>query len=246
MAKKQMTEEEKAAFAEKMAQSRAKKKAEQEAKKIAEEPKPKSEIELLREQNELLMKQLAQLQDKMTAQPQIIKMSEPDKVHFLWQAEVADDNIVFLGEGGRYGRIVGKTGEVFVPKNELTNMLDEFTRGFMDRRWLIVVDGLTDEEREAYNVKYSEGETLDKKQFAKITEMGDKLLDIYPKLCREHQIMVAKRFVEAYETGKKKLSRDLIVNLNNLSKKAGSKKGDFVTIIEAMNSKELNEGTNEE
>lgn len=241
MAKKQMTEEEKAAFAEKMAQSRAKKKAEAEAKAEPEQPKPKTELELLREQNELLMKQLSQLQEKLTAQPQVIKVAESnEKVHFLWQAEVADDNIVYLGEGGRYGRIVGKTGEVYVPKNELTNMLDENTRGFMDRRWLIVLEGLTDEEREAYNVKYSEGETLDKKQFAKITEMGDKILDLYPKLCREHQIMIAKRFVEKFDEGKK-LSRELVVNLNNLSKKAGSKKGDFITIIESMNTKDLGE-----
>lgn len=243
MAKKQMTDEEKAAFAEKMAQSRAKKKQEEEAKKQqAEQPKQKTELELLREQNELLMKQLAQLQEKITAQPQVIKVEDSkEKVHFLWQAEVADDNIVYLGEGGRYGRIVGKTGEVFVPKNELTNMLDERVRWYLDQRWLIVVDGLTEEEREAYGVKYTEGETLDKKQFAKIVEMGDKLLEIYPKLCREHQIMIAKRFGETFETGKKKLPRELVVGLNNLSKKAGSKKGDFVTIIEAMNSKELDE-----
>ena len=242
MAKKQMTEEEKAAFAEKMAQSRARKKKEEEEKKQAEQPKQKSELELLREQNELLMKQLSQLQEKMATQPQVVRLAEStEKVHFLWQAEVAEDNIVYLGDRGQYGRIVGKTGEVFVPKNELTNMLDEKTRWYMDKRWLIVVDGLTDEEREAYNVKYSDGETLDKKQFAKITEMGDKILDIYPKLCREHQIMIAKRFRDTFETGKKKLSRDLVVGLNNLSKKSGNKKGDFVAIIEAMNNKELDE-----
>lgn len=242
MAKKQMTEEEKAAFAEKMAQSRAKKKQEEEARKQAEQPKQKSELELLREQNELLMKQLSQLQEKMASQPQVVRLAEStEKVHFLWQAEVAEDNIVYLGDRGQYGRIVGKTGEVFVPKNELTNMLDEKTRWYMDKRWLIVVDGLTDEEREAYNVKYSDGETLDKKQFAKITEMGDKILDIYPKLCREHQIMIAKRFAEVNENGKKKLSRDLVVALNNMSKKFGNKKGDFVAIIESMNSKELDE-----
>lgn len=238
MAKKQMTEEEKAAFAEKMKKARAKK---QEEKETAEQPKQKSELELLREQNELLMKQLAQLQEKMVAQPQVVRLAESsEKVHFLWQAEVAEDNIVYLGERGQYGRIVGKTGEAFVPKNELTNMLDEKTRWYLDKRWLIVVDGLSDEEREAYNVKYTEGELLDKKQFAKITEMGDKLLDIYPRLCREHQIMIAKRFFEANETGKK-LSRDLVVALNNMSKKYGNKKGDFVAIIESMNSKELDE-----
>ena len=238
MAKKQMTEEEKAAFAEKMKKARAKK---QEEEAVAEQPKQKSELELLREQNELLMKQLAQLQEKMVAQPQVVRLAESsEKVHFLWQAEVAEDNIVYLGERGQYGRIVGKTGEAFVPKNELTNMLDEKTRWYLDKRWLIVVDGLTDEEREAYNVKYTEGETLDKKQFAKLETMGDKLLEIYPKLCREHQIMIAKRFVEATEKGKK-LSRDLVVALNNMSKKYGNKKGDFVTIIESMNSKELEE-----
>ena len=53
--------------------------------------------------------------------------------------------------------------------------------------------------------------------------------------------MIAKRFRDTFETGKKKLSRDLVVGLNNLSKKSGNKKGDFVAIIEAMNNKELDE-----
>ena len=171
--------------------------------------------------------------------PQVIQVAaETEKVHFLWQAEVADDNVTRFGDGGMYGQIVGKTGSFYVPKSDLSRILTERNRVFLKRRWLIVVSGLDAEEREALGVDYKEGEILDKRAFSKMVDLGDELLEIYPKLCEGHKKMVAQRWAEAYEAGNPNVTRERTVKLNEMSKAAGSARGDFTGIIERMNAQD--------
>lgn len=198
------------------------------------------EIEELKRQLAEQQKMFADMQEMLKqaqSAPQVVQVApqEIEKVHCLFEAEVADDNIFSLGENGRYGRIIGKTGSFFIPKNELSSVMDAQFRSMLENRWIIIVSGLTDEEREAFGVDYKEGEYLDKKAFAKMVDMGEEILEIYPKLCKGHQEMVAKRYYEAYMSGNPKVTREIVVELNKLSKKAGSEKGDFTGIIELMN-----------
>ena len=188
---------------------------------------------------ENLKSQIAQLKELVAAQaaqqPQqtIVSTDNSERVWFLWMADVADDNVTLIGEHGEYGRIVGKVGTFYVPKNDLSRILDTANRYYIEQRWMIVVDGLTDEEREALGVDYKEGELLDRKAFAKITELGDTLLEIFPALCDSHKDMVASRFHDAYESGKR-LDRQQIIELNRIYNSPA-----FVDIIERMNAAEL-------
>lgn len=171
--------------------------------------------------------------------PQIVQVStSAEQVHFLWMAPVADDNVVQFGDGGMYGNIVGKTGSFYVPKPDLSRILTEMNRRFMAQRWLLVVSGLTDEEREALGVDYKSGEVLDKRAFAKLVELGDELLDIYPALCEGHKVMAAQMYADAYRQGSWYVTRERTVKLNALSKRKGHEKGDFIAIIEDMNEKD--------
>lgn len=198
------------------------------------------EIEALKEQLAEQQKMFAEMQEMLKqaqSAPKVVQVAqqESEKVHCLFEAEVADDNIFSIGENGRYGRIIGKTGSFFVPKNELSSVMDSAFRSMLENRWIIIISGLTDDEREAFGVDYKEGEYLDKKAFAKMVDMGEEILDIYPKLCKGHQEMVAKRYYEAYLKKNPKVTREIVVELNKLSKQAGSEKGDFIGIIEMMN-----------
>lgn len=189
-----------------------------------------------------LKKQLAEMQEllKQTQTAQVIQVQQKDEpVYFLYEAEVADDNLFEVGDKGQYGRITGKTGSFTVPKSELSRVMDNLFRLMLDRRWIIAISGLTDEEREIYGVNYKDGEYLDKRAFAKMVELGDEMLEIYPKLCEGHKEMVAKRYFEAYKAGNPKITRELITKLNAISKEAGSKKGDFIGILELMNAADV-------
>lgn len=169
--------------------------------------------------------------------PQVI-VTQPDteRVHFLWLANVADDNVKSFGEGGMYGRIVGKTGNFFVPKNELSRILDEANRRFIDNRNLIIISGLNEEEREMLGVNYKEGELLDVKTFRDIAKLPhDMLIGIYTELCEAHQNMVAERFNEAYKNGGY-IDRKTILELNAIHPSVA-----FKDIIEHMNAKDAGE-----
>lgn len=237
MARKVLTDEEKAKKAAEKAAAKAK--AEAEAKAAEEAAAKKAEEATAQKDSEIeaLKKVIADMQAQLASaqRPQVIQVSQDtERVNFLWQAEVADDNVTVFGEGGLYGRIVGKTGTFSCPKNDLSRLLDSFNRYRLDQRQLIVLDGLTDEEREMLGVNYKEGEILDRRAFAKMVDLGEEMLEIYPKLCDSHKEMVAKRYNEAYADGNPKVTREIVVALHRQAKAAGRGE-DFASILAAMN-----------
>lgn len=231
-----LTDEEKKARAE--ARKAAKEAKEAEAKEDVKKEENK-EYELLKEQNEVLKKQMEALMEQMREmqKPQVIQVSaDSPNVHLMWQAEVADDNVVAFGDGGRYGTIKGKRGEFFMRKTDFSTIIDESVRFYLANRWLIVLDGLTQEEREVYGVDYKDGEYLDKKAFSKLIEIGSDILNIYPNLCEGNKKMVSQRYADAFNNGKP-IDRDVVEKLNEMSKTPQNPRGDFVQIVEAFNRK---------
>ena len=171
-------------------------------------------------------------------------MADTEKVVMRWCAPVADDNVAVFGPNGMYGQVTGKNGTVMVPKSEWSRFYDETMRGFIKSRWLVVLGGMSDEEREIYGCRYRAGELIDEKAFSCVLTMGDELLDIFGNLCTEHQEMVAKVFYDAMERnelGEK--DRNLLKKLNAMSreryvdcdKSDVRRKGMFAPVIRAIN-----------
>ena len=233
-----MTEETKTEVVEeKKTTNRKPRKAKAPAETKPVEEKKDSEMDMLKSQIEMYKKQLNEMMEAMQKmqQPNVVTVAPTaEKVHFLWQAEVADDNKVIFGQG-RLGTVTGKRGEFYVPKSEFTSMMDEQCRFFLDKRWLIILDGLTDDEREAYGVNYKEGEYLDREAFRKIIEMGDEILNIYPKLCKGCKDMVAQRYLEAYQNDSPLIKRETVIKLNEMSKDDNCPRGYFMPIVEGLN-----------
>lgn len=165
-------------------------------------------------------------------------------VTLIWQAEVNDKNELMLGPNGKYGTITGKHAVIPIPKSAFAGDFRTTTmQHFLKTRNLIVVDGLTDEERKVYGVEYKQGEYLEPAVYDRLLEMGDAILDIFPKLHPTWREMVATLFTEAYENKTLKCSRETLIKLNRISKKDYSglpqddvrRKGAFYAIIHAMN-----------
>jgi hypothetical protein len=165
-------------------------------------------------------------------------------VTMFFQAEVNDANELLLGPNGKYGMITGKHATITVPKRDF---IGEFRTAiiqyYLKTRNLIVVDGLTDEERKIYGLDYQDGEYLEPAVYERLIEMGDKVLEIFPKLHVTWREMIATKFLEAFENKTLRCSREALIRMNNLSKKdykdlpAGDerRKGAFYPIIHAMN-----------
>ena len=197
-----------------------------------------NEMQALKDQNDMLKKALEEMQAKIEAlqnQPTTVVAypADTEQVRFLWQAPVSDETQV---DFGMYGRIVGKQGSFSVPKAELSRLLTAEVRMYLDTRWLIVVSGLNDEEREALGVDYKEGEVLDRQMFRKMVDMGDSIVEVYPALCKEHKEIVGKFFYEAWLNDPKRVDRNVVLQLYKIDKGIA-----FKTIIEAMNAKDIAE-----
>lgn len=200
---------------------------------------------------ERLEKIVADLQAQLLQRtPQVVQvMADTERVVMRFNAEVADDNLTVFGQDGMYGQVTGKTGTVTVPKSEWSRFYNESVRNMIARRWLIVLSGFDERERELYGCNYKSGEILDETAFHKLLDMGRDLISIFPVLCEEHQAMVASRFISAYGDGDERVNdRELVVALNEMSKETyrhldrndSRRKGLFYPIIEDMNDKEAN------
>ena len=161
-----------------------------------------------------------------------------ERILLLWQAPVANENVRDFGPDGRYGRIVGPTGSLYVGKDEFAQIMDAMTRRDLDRRWLIVVSGMSEDEREAFGVNYKAGEILTQQAFLKLAEQGEKLTEIYPKLCQGHRRVVARLLYDAFKNGNKHVNRGLVVKLNKLARKIDPEETAFKTMLAEMNAAE--------
>lgn len=190
-----------------------------------------------------MQEQMRQMQEQMSAmqRPQIVQVAaDVQKVDFLYNAEVCDENVYEVGPGGMFGRIVGKVGRFSIPKSDLSRAMDIMFRQMMERRWIVVVSGMTDEEREAYGVAYKDGELLTDRAFRRMIEIGGEILDIYPRLCNGHKEMVEKRFFEAWREKSPYIRRDIVARLKELAVEAGRTENAFTKILQEMNAAEAN------
>ena len=257
-----MSEEQKKNAAERMRKTRAAKKeaAEKVVEEVKEEQKvveetaapveEKKEPTFTKEEvDRIVAEAIAKVRDAST--PTIIQVQgDQEKIVLRFQAEVADDNVAVFGDGGYYGRVTGKRGILTVPKSDFSRFYSDQVQYMLDHRMLIVLSGMTDDERELYGVKYREGEFMDEMAFAKMLDMSsEEMLAIFPKLCNDYKEMVARRFVTAFQQGDERVTkrRELVKQLNDMTKgmfadkpdSDARKRGLFSWILEAMNKQDL-------
>lgn len=221
------------------------KKTRKTAPKKTAEAQQEAPVFTLEQVNEMISKAVAEAIEKQQKEMQVIRVaSETPMVKLRFQCECSPVNVISFGVNGKFGSITGKSGNLTIPKDAFVGEFrDELAQALLASRELIVVDGLTDEERELYGVNYKNGEFMDEKVFNKMVEMGDEILDIYPNLNQTYKDMVAKRFAEEYERDPRRIARDLVVKLNEMSKASfkdlpkgdARKKGAFMGVIEQMN-----------
>lgn len=168
-----------------------------------------------------------------------------DVVTMRFVDEVNDHNVVYLGKDGKYGQIIGKRWTGQVPKMAfIGDFRTPMIQQLLKNRNLIVVDGLTDDERRLYGVMYGDGEFIDEKLYDRMIRMDEKsLVELYENLCPEWRRMLAVRFADAYEDGKLRVTREALLALNRISKKDNKKlpaddprrKGAFWALIQKFN-----------
>lgn len=147
----------------------------------------------------------------------VLHVKEDDTVTLLFIGAIAKDTVVSLGKIGQINR---GGGTLDVPKKEFLQNINGAVERMLLNRKLIVVNGLTDEERERYGVKYTEGELLTQHTYYKLLDIdGDRLTALFAALCDSHKVTVAKMYANAYfELHDNRVNRDNVLALAKLAK----------------------------
>lgn len=159
-----------------------------------------------------------------------VRVKEDDTVTLLFIGAIAKDTVVSLGKIGQINR---GGGTLDVPKKEFLQNINGAVERMLLSRKLIVVNGLTDEERERYGVKYEDGELLTQNAYYKLLDFdGATLTGLFATLCDSHKITVARMYANAYfELHDNRVNRENVLALAKLAKGTAAD-GMFNAIIE--------------
>lgn len=185
--------------------------------------------------DELVKKAVKQALEENKAQT-IVQVSKEEYVTVLLITAIADDTSVSVGEIGKINR-AGNTLDI-EKKTFLQCMGNPVVDTLLRKRKLIVVNGLTDEERERFGLLYEEGELLTQKAYFKLLDFKrDEIVGIFEKLCEEHKRVVAKMYMTAYfDKQDNRVNLETVRDLNRISKSV-EKDGLFKTIIDDIGAK---------
>lgn len=165
---------------------------------------------------------------------------EEPMVKLLYLDSVIPNNEIPIG-GGRMISGSGRRFSVKLSDFEGT-FLTPLVMKLLKKRKFIVLDGLNKEQREQYGVDYKKGEVLLNEGLFNwfFTGPVSEVKAVFADLCPEHRELVSARFLEAFEEGDNRMTRDRIEALNTVSKKDyPDGKGAFTPILEAINKASL-------
>lgn len=165
---------------------------------------------------------------------------EEPMVKLLYLDSVIANNEIPIGGG----RVISGSGRRFSVKlsDFEGTFLTPLVMKLLKKRKFIVLDGLNKEQREQYGVDYKQGEVLLNEGLFNwfFTGSVNEVKAVFEDLCPEHRELVSARFLEAFEEGDNRMTRDRIEALNAVSKKDyPDGKGAFTPILEAINKASL-------
>lgn len=164
-----------------------------------------------------------------------VQYQEP-MVRLLYLDSAIENNEIPIG-GGRIITGSGRTFSVKLSDFEGVFLTPLVTKLLKERKF-IVLDGLTPEQRMQYGVDYREGEIVKNEAMFEFFLTGpvDKVKAAFAALCPDHRELVSRRFLEAFENGDNRFTRDRIEALNEISKHDyADGTGAFTPILKAIN-----------
>lgn len=136
-------------------------------------------------------------------------------VTVLFIAEVSKENQLELPGYGA----MRPNSYLEIPKKEFGGkFMSPLARLLIDKRHILVVDGLTKDERIRWNCDYKDGEVLSERVFDHMLDYDTaQLCDIVSHLCDEHKRFVCRRITQARVDHDNRLSLDRVKAVNALT-----------------------------
>lgn len=178
-----------------------------------------------------MQKMIAEMLAKQPQPVMQVNYQKEEMVTLLYMGAVAEGSMVTLWEGFE---IQGRGGTRDIPKKEFLQHLSQGVIKRLKDRRLIVVDGLSEDERERYGVKYTDNELASVDIYYKLLSYDeDKIINIFKNVCDSHKTIIASLFKTAYMSHDNRINQPLIERLNKASKTIDPK-GMFSDILKDM------------
>lgn len=185
------------------------------------EAEKKTPAETKREYSEAEIQALvaAAVEKALAAQP--AKAEQDTLVTMLYIGGIAEGTTVAL-EG--MGNIIGDGGMLSVPKKTFFSNLGATANLLLRNRQLIVIDGLTDDERSRYGVLYTEGELMSAAVFQRLLDYSAaELTGIYRNLCKEHREIATRVIHSAAMDGDGRVTPEKLKAILRIDREKGEK-----------------------
>lgn len=137
-----------------------------------------------------LQQQIEALKAQIGAQSAAPAQTKPEDVVILYYVPACSpDNEANLGDYG----VVRPGQYIEIPKKEFGRFMSPQARKFVEKRRLLVLSGLNEEERRRWNCDYRPGETLTENAFDNLLDLSEaKIADLFCALCTEHKRAVVR------------------------------------------------------
>lgn len=148
------------------------------------------------------------------AQPMYVKSDE--KVTLCYAGPMGEGTVFNMPD---IGSINHQYGYLTVSKDVFLQKKDYKVDNKLKKRLLLVVSGLTDEERERYGVKYKPGEILSEKAFEGLLNLPvNELCEEFKRVCEPHKRIIATEITSAFYRGDVRATQEKVKAINDLSK----------------------------
>ncbi len=185
------------------------------------------------EVNEIVAKAVSEaLAKQQAAQAQtVLQVAKEEYVTIMYIGANASGTVVAMP---KWGSITYSGGMIDVPKKEFMQGIGiPVNNALLRSRKIVVVNGLTKEEKVRFGVDYKEEELLSADMFFSLLNYSkDEICKIFSRLCEEHKRTVAKVYLTAYfENHDNRVNPETVKALNKLSKEV-DKDGLLTPILE--------------
>lgn len=170
------------------------------------------------EVNEMIRQALADFaKTQANSQSPIIQVAKAEEsVTLMFTDTIAKGSVVALGN---LGQINSSFGTIDIPKKDFKQGKNSLVDKLLEKRKLVVLNGLTDEEAQRYGVEYKDGELLSQTDYYKLLDFPTpEIVRLFSKLCETHQRVVATTFITAYQRGDKRVTQEKVKAINDVSK----------------------------
>ena len=200
------------------------------AEKTVKAAEPKAEKTFTADEvNEMIKAAIAEAQKSV--KPQVIYARTDEQITLCYAGPMAAGTVYNMPEIGNINR---QFGYITVNKENFLQKKYYKIDNKLRKRLLLVVSGMTDEERARYGVLYKPGEILSEKVFEGLLDLSvEELCTEFNRVCEEHKRIITTEIMSAFYQGDPRATQDKVKAINDLSK-AIDKRGLLTPVLEKI------------